>query len=93
MKNSETALEYDIPHKGIADSTAQKPSKRAFLKRFADFRHPTPHHFSGAFKNCNAPIVQAQCGRMVTLKYNFAHMTFWVDIALIVKNLDSFQAN
>ena len=21
-------------------------------------------------------------GRLVTLKYNFAHMTFWVDIAL-----------
>ena len=28
---------------------------------------------------------------LVTLKYNFAHMTFW--IALIVKNLDGFQAN
>ena len=32
-------------------------------------------------------------GGMVILKYNFAHMTFWVDIALIVKNLDGFQAN
>ena len=32
-------------------------------------------------------------GGMVTLKYSFAHMTFWVDIALIVKNLDGFQAN
>ena len=30
---------------------------------------------------------------MVTLKYNFANMTFWADIALIVKNLDGFQAN
>ena len=30
---------------------------------------------------------------MVNLKYNFAHMTFWVDKALIVKNLDGFQAN
>ena len=30
---------------------------------------------------------------MVTLKYNFAHVTFWADIALIVKNLDGFQAN
>ena len=31
-------------------------------------------------------------GGMVTLKYNFAHMTFWIDIAVIVKNLDGFQA-
>lgn len=55
LKNSQTALEYDIPHKDITDSTAQKPSKRAFLKRFVDFRHHPPHHFSDAFKNCNAP--------------------------------------
>ena len=89
MKNSETALEYDIPHKDITDSTAQKPSKRAFFL-FVDFRHPTPHHFSDAFKNCNAPIVQTKWGGMATLKYNFAHITFWVDIALIVKNLDGF---
>ena len=59
LKNSETDLEYDIPHKDITDSTVQKPSKRAFLKRFFDFRHPPPHHFRDAFKNCNAPIVQA----------------------------------
>ena len=32
-------------------------------------------------------------GIMVTLKYDFAHMTFWVDIVLIEKNLDGFQAN
>ena len=32
-------------------------------------------------------------GVMVTLKYDFAHMTFWVDIVLIEKNLDGFQAN
>ena len=32
-------------------------------------------------------------GGTVTLKYDFAHNTFWVDIVLIVKNLDGFQAN
>ena len=32
LKNSETALEYDIPHKDITDSTVQKPSKKSFLE-------------------------------------------------------------
>ena len=32
-------------------------------------------------------------GGGVPLKYDFAHNTFWVDIVLIVKNLDGFQAN
>ena len=40
-----------------------------------------------------SPLSPGIVGAMVTLKYNFAHMTFWVDIALIVKNLDGFQAN
>ena len=38
-------------------------------------------------------IVQTLWGGTVTLKYDFAHNTFWVDIVLIVKNLDGFQAN
>ena len=40
-----------------------------------------------------SPLSPGIVGAMVTLKYNFAHVTFWADIALIVKNLDCFQAN
>ena len=38
-------------------------------------------------------IVQAYWGGITTLKYNFAHISFWVRKTLLVKNHDGFQAN